>query len=456
MYALLAHRRVLTPIGRTGLAPKAETTIEFRSMGCFNGLNQTNAFASKEPAFQGDTTFLSAIDGSGVNHGAGIYGSFNAVEMGLLTNIRLQYEAGPWEVIALGWVQDGYGGLAEVSIPAGFNLPNPTMGANQENCPLIGNMLLSEGFQDFYYDGFDGGQRRTRRVLTPNEQFMSNLLKWSMREDFYGFPNRAAYGRPPEHKGQDSRFMMALHRNRIQNSGCAFQFVGSERPSGQAVSYLQAWRNTARLNVGGWTGPNRAKYNTITQVIRPRMSASASWIAILDMFTNHGSDSCISAMAGQAYIAYATKHGFWNTKNLYRCQGSMIREGRYNKGGQADAIAAALSQKLSRIRHPAISHDLADHWDTMMRVISLENNLRSWLDPANLQSLRRDPVRYLEGFSNAARQYSVVDPHTSIQRWLAIANAIPDLAAPVTPTAASDGAGLGFVQWTSQAAETVH
>ena len=449
MYALLAFRRTLVNTGGDNIT---ETSFEFRNMGCFNGLNTANAFRDQQANWDGDVVFHSNAQGQGVTSGHGFYLPNGPSDLlAQLTRARQGYTLKPWQCIAIGWIQDYYGQLSYDCSP---QRPIPTERATSMS-PFVGNILMHEGFQDYYYDGVTGGQGRTKRVLTPNEQFLSNLLRFSQGENFYGFSPYAPSLNNVKSPHQHSRFLNALHSNRFCGN-CAFQFVGSERPSGQAVSYLQTWRNTARYSHTGWS-QKESEYNLLVNVVRPMLSTSESFIPILDMLTNHGSDSCITAMAGHNYIAYATKIGFWNTKNLYRCQDSMITEGRYNKGGQADAIKASLASHISRARgYQSRISELRTAFDGMLSTISQERSLSQMV---TLGNIRRNATRasvFADEVRAAVLRVLDNNPKTHLIAWLDLVRAMPDFQAPVTPPARSDGAAMGFVQWTSQLPETTH
>ena len=449
MYALLAFRRTLVHTGGDSIT---ETSFEFRAMGCFNGLNTTNAFRDQPANWDGDVVFHSNTQGQGVTKDRGFYlphGPSDRVAQ--LTFARQRYTLGPWQCIAIGWIQDHYG---QLSYDCPTSRPAPTNYTTSMS-PFIGNILMHEGFQDYYYNGINGGQKRTKRVLTPNEQFLSNLFKFSQAEDFYGFSPYVQTLAQTKYPQQHSRLLNALNANKFCGN-CAFQFVGSERPSGQAVCYLQTWRNTARYSHTGWPQKD-SEFDLLVNVVRPALSTSESFIPILDMLTNHGSDSCITAMAGHNYVAYATKVGFWNTKNLYRCQDSMITEGRYNKGGQADAIKASLAGHIGRAQgYSSRMSELQMAFDWMLSMISQE---RSFAQMVTLGNLRRNATR-VSAFANevhaAVLRILGNQPKTHLTTWLGLARAMPDFQAPVTPPARSDGAAMGFVQWTSQLPETTH
>jgi hypothetical protein len=452
MYAILAFKR--TYIGPEE-AIRRMVSFEIISMGCFNGFNNPRAF---EPGVVGgsrDLTIEIAANGQLLVDDTGLVVAFGGTTGGTtrLNGELRGFRETSCETLAVGYVSYLTGSTQRNQ--AGITGAN--MGVTSTNGkadPYVGSLLLREGFLENYRDPISGGLVRTLRVLTPNEKLLSDIL--TPIED-----GRAPLR--PELRDTQSRLAVTMTANR-QWRGSLYQFVGSERPSGQAIAYLQAWRNTSEYTTSNGFDGARGQLAACQRLAMTNQWRNKSVIAVLSHMFNHGDDSDIITFAGNHYLSYCTKVGFWNTTNLFRDQTSMMTEGRYNKGGQSAAIRDRLYNVRSlRSRaqwHDLWNIDLGKELDDIKRTFNAHADLAYQVSPATLASLgstsytngQRD--RHLEAISSAIRTIWTADVPAKLTAFLTASEALPDLTIPVAAPPREEA--TGFVQWVSEATETVH
>ncbi len=345
-----------------------EVAFEVRSIGCFNGLNCANAFTPR-PAQYGNTSFdvvISNVAGDGTlprdwflgrtyradwSHGCLL--CQDNIAMAGLNEDRLTIGDGAgWECIGLGWLSyemgqfrsqyenpysdEHMGTWATTHHPRFTSQANYTIDA-RTSCLLARNTIAKT-----YYDGWDGSVRTSYRKVTPNEQFMRNLI--------------AKFG-----GGRPSNFITYFKGSRVlngimwndQHKMMHFEFVGSERPSGQAVSYLQVYRNTAeKLFAGGAThGLTLGQRQLFHTMYSHWAYAALDPIPMISMICNNGGDSDIVSFAGNQFVGYAMKYSLLECPYLYGNKNSMVVEGRYNKGNQSSDLRGNLDREIQRGAH---------------------------------------------------------------------------------------------------------
>lgn len=454
MYALLALKSRYT---QEGQPDRHLLTVQIISMGCFNGLNTPRAFDHGVAGGTDDLYIETNESGVPIRVSptvtlAKAWGGVNAERQRLALDFN-GWTAGPYETLGIGYINYQSGGQQKTL--SQLQATGRTE-SNGKACPWVGELLLREGFLATYRNPVLGGHTPTLRVLTPNEQYLSNC--------FSALENGAVTFEA-NMRDTTSKLASTVIANRTWR-GSLYQFVGSERPSGQAIAYLQAWRNCSEYSNGrGFEYSMKSgEHSLCVQLQGASAWRGKSVIAILSYLFNSGDDSDIITFSGNHYLSYCTKVGFWNTTNLYRDQSSMMSEGRYNKGGQSVAIR----QNLQRIRsmssrsatHAAWVPNLGGQLDTIRDGFNAVQNL---VQHTSLRS-----VQGMIGSSSAAQDNCIrqvgdymramwnANPMAHMNTFLNESNALPDLNVPVATSTARPTEPQGFVQWTSQAADTVH
>lgn len=455
MYALLATTQRFT---HETLAARIMLHVEIIQMGCFNGLNMTEAFVSQRAGGFRDLSIEIDETGNPVADESITANSFYArtYGAGASESTRMArafdgYTAGAKQTIGVGYINYNSGGAQRTT--AQMTPPPSNTNTNQKADPYVGELLYREGFMSPYRSPVTGVTRPSLRVLTPNEQILSNCFSAFERQT-RAFPDGFA--------NTLSRVAITVTHNKAWR-GALYQFVGSERPSGQAIAYLQAWRNCCEYSNNYGFAEVAGQRQTCQIIATNRAWDNVSVIAVLSHLFNSGDDSDIITFAGNHYLSYCTKVGYWNTTNLFRDQSSMLQEGRYNKGGQSSAIRDRLHRlrsMASRSEHHALwTVDLGKQLDTMRATYGAANRVA--------YDTRMD---YLAGFSTAGQtdKNNILNrirdnitamwnanPQGNLQTFLTEAQRLPDLTIPVAATTPAQPA-TDFVQWQSQAAETLH
>lgn len=322
MRALIAHRRLITDGNGHQVYHLA---IGIRNFACFNGFNVTGAFSKMMDT---DLNLVTGLQGQFTGQQGGYLR--NSAEVSSFTSGKT---AGPWECVAIGWMHSQV--LPSSSGPVRSR--DRTTGQWDQK---IGNALRREGHQARYYDAYNGVYLNSLRALTPNEQYLSNVFNVFEMEGRTPVPNDVM---------NLSSFATAMNFNYAM-CGCLYQFVGSERPAGQAVAFLQTFRNISEVQHTGWTGANQVKGNIIRmaydkldpvgQPQRPTAPRALSIIPLMDHLVNYGTDNAITCYAGNGVMLQGMRAGFWSLKEWFRDPRSMLEEGRYNKGSQSSTLMA--------------------------------------------------------------------------------------------------------------------
>lgn len=279
--------------------------FERRDMGCFNGLNTTNAFTPR------------LLKSNSLNNNVAIIEKHDR-------NVRLiqrtEDETRDWEFMALGWMTDFYTDAAA---------------ARRGNLPIdyaASHISCSETFS----------HQNSLRRLTPNEAELKALV---------GRIEALEFAFVADH---NNLIFTVLRLNREFNNHMAVDFVGSERNTGMAVAYLQVFRNTSRnmSDSGGsqhtYTAQLRMAYRIGLIDHNGNSKLRYPGIIMSNMF-NHGSDSDIFSFAGPVVHNQAKVHGLFSLEQFFRDTRPMVEEGRYNKGGQSDTLEANVAARYREL-----------------------------------------------------------------------------------------------------------
>jgi len=444
MYALVVFKRNMT---HPTEPPHCQLGFEVRQFGCFNGFNMTDAFTVNRTQEGFDLIVDTNTTGAPFVELGVIQRAYPRGFHGQEREAHVGWSASAWECLGIGWLCHTIGGAqnktrADVA-------PVNTPGANKCS-PSVGVLLGRESYHATYYDGNTGDMRRTIRELTPNEQFLSNFGHFSQRSTAY-FSDAHC---------RTSRVALA-YSTTIMYQNCNHAFVGSERNSGQAVSYLQAFRNAAEQNIAGWA-MKQGTFDFLARVVPQFMGHTRSVIALLSYFTNGGSDSDNITFAGTAYGSYCLRVGFWKTAELYRDTSSMLVEGRYNKGGQSDSIDRKL-RALIRSRGVQAQFNPDTTGLNIMDInggLTVAQSLVQYGTTARINQYRGQAERLVTEYRNLIDRYFATDVGNTLNRYCAQALALPDLTyvpppAPRLPTTRADGAAMTFVQWVTHTEEAI-
>ena len=457
MRALIAHRRLVTS---SGDVQKYELAIGSRNFACFNGFNVEGAFNKQnDPEV---VHMVTDLDGR----------FFNRNEDWLETNSkRTQFShgkhAGPWECVGIGWIYNG--AQANALGPMNGRALAPGVKAYDFT---IGNALRREGFMGRYYDAWNGGYVQSIRQLTPMEVYLSRVFSQFEIENQQQVPSIIQ---------QASSFAAAVHWNN-SNAGCLYQFVGSERPSGQAVAFLQTFRNVSEVQYSGWTGTNQMKYNLIVNAynrINRAGNSTESIYPLMDHLVNYGTDNAITCYSSAGVMLHGMKYGFWTLSEFFHNTASMVVEGRYNKGAQSNNLKGKYETGC-RVFDIVVDPNARELFDTLKNattqqpptleaMVSYENVMRN----AANRTLDRLTTQLIEGIQSIARsdQTATVTRIVEVMRAHGDARRPPEPVAPpaprvapvapnavgqgaaqsATPRNATAGAAVGFTQWTSTA-----
>lgn len=449
MYALLAIRKTFT---HATLPTRHRIDFQIVPMGCFNGFNTGLAFTRGAAAGQQDDLSIET-DTAGVptvTFGATAAWGGSASQHQERDRSFAEYTPGPDDTLGIGWLTYLCGATQKTTTNM---LPeqNGKTAANMKASPYMGAALYRENFFQSYRNPVTGRQSSTLRVLTPNEATLSNCLT----------PFNARMMTFSDSALASSKLAVAFQTNYMWN-GALYSFVGSERPSGQAIAYLQTFRNAAENSVQEGFTYTLGELGLITSITSNRDYDNNSLVAVLSKLFNHGDDSDIVSFAGNHYLSYCTKVGFWNTTMMFRCTDSMMDEGRYNKGGQASAIRDKLHRARSmqsRSAHHALwTSELGSELDRIRRVTQEYQNLATHTNPTTLNAYsgnrftQADKNRLIEQIGASIRNIWACDTPSQLNSFFRRAAELPDLnvIAPTTPVVAP----AGFTEWVATAHET--
>lgn len=434
MYALLAFQRP-----DAANAGRIQIAFEIRSFGCFNGFNTAGAFTPLNNGGSFDCIFSNVnpeVDGT---NGAGLTVSVDRDQLvdpsgwTLLGIGYLSYDAGSWVPMGPNFTYS----LRSAGLPGSYN-------------GQLSNLLNRNGILRRFIDNWDGGWITTTRVLTPRENILANFLG-----NFIEQP--PMFLRTEETRA--SRMLNALLYSR-QYSYQLFQFVGAERPSGLAISYLQIWRNFAEKNANGFNSDQNLRDFLCTSIY-PRWPETVDVLPLLSMLTHNGGDSDIVYFAGNDFCVYAMRHGLFNCAHLYRDSRPMEVEGRYNKGAQSVSISNNLLGFIDRSASLRIQLDSArNSLQTLADHISDVRAVPNLLNMGVVKNIRAGVTNREAAINHATNVFTRVvntNPSTLLVQLHRDLSVIESTASPSVPAIPSNGAAQGFVQWVAQAdAQTIH
>lgn len=458
MYGLLAFKR--PDPNNPGFD---QVAFEIRSYSCFNGFNQQNAFmALRDPNYQNFDLVVSNVNPDGRLAGARHPRRENIHTLESGQDVPLMRDNANWECLGLGVAL--YAAASNVTfgnIEEGAPTPRVDYRITSSTDTSVMNRKVTtlaniNGIQREYWIG--SHKFPTRRQFTPNEDYLSNFFqlfqdgRFDAMKGFIGM----------------SRVFQLLARNWNHQSGL-YQFVGSERPSGLAVSYLQIWRNTMEKNSGGWS--NRMDVLQALQYLYDQYipgPRTLDVMPILSAWLHNGDDSDIVNFAGGGFVAYSARHGLFNQVQFYRNTVTMLEEGRYNKGGQSDAISRNFNRTLGELNSnvvPLISEAIsammcvkdgmneqaalrdlvANTKDGLMWYVTNEPNKRCY------DNLMKESVA---NFERLMRSVTVKPMHQKIQEMLEVISKVPDFRKPAKVAQAVpelSKSPMGFSTWAAQA-----
>lgn len=450
MHAILAFKRPSLIEGRYQLA------YEIRNFGCFNGFNTPDAFTT-HPTHNGAGRFDVIFDGL-MENGAlppdyfwgGVHNpQFNAGNSYHRPKNELNFdnvtvtgmpsdellisayteEGRPWECIAIGYLAYAVAGCGlQYQAPA---VQNPTTGhwvnpqwngyfqPQASSYGMNGRvtaLLNRNRISSTYYNHYSGDTMTSHRDPTDNEKFLQSFLH-SMRAEVV--PAEMRYSL------KSSRMIIAICHAADYHE-LTFDLVGSERPSGLAVSYLQAYRNISEKIWNGMKGTivDKASETCLLSLAENWPYSQLDPIPLMSYVCNNGDDSDIIAFAGQKFVMYATKMGLFNCANLYRRSDSMLIEGRYNKGGQSLHISNEMTNKIAA-RGPQVYTAFDQAMATVTKLNDFNLHLRKQPDvnglAASLQTYATS-VYQNSAYTNAEKENRILAKATEqaadVANWL--------------------------------------
>lgn len=407
MQALIAYKHSTNP---------DLVAIEIRQMTCFNGLNTSNAFATKNNNASFDVTVLNR-------------GTANSCEIN-----PPRPTTGQWDVIGLGWLSH----LATSSMSAD-NIPQH-MSGNRE---IVAMLLNLEHVTGQYLNNQSYVMATGTRERTPNEILIGRTV---MALTVRSANPRGAFWKACQYNTSYQRSL--------------FDFVGSERPSGAAVAYLQVYRNTSN-NLTAPLSPKLSAANALLHHIDPRGALVAagtfkSFIPLLSRLFNNGSDSDIFSFSETPYITLqGLHHGVFSLAPFFSDSRPMTQEGRYAKGSQSDSLRRNVVERATRL-----NLNNADHRIT---IIESFEALRSIEEAANFSSMMINPTAAQNNITRAWETYNRVSQgrpfNATVTNFASLvagfadirqANVSSELSASTERVA---GSSVNFHQWVAQATQ---
>jgi hypothetical protein len=440
MHALLIHKAPIE--GGTRFIFSA------RSMTCYNGLNTQNAFS----IVWSDLSLVVDLSADLLANPNGVPAEDFIAGINTSSNNVLRDSTVGAELIGLGYLSD----VSFSSIESSSNFETVLASLRQtihDYCPsnlsgvksYVGALVNRETFFGSYYDE-DAGLVASLRKRTDNEKLIAKVLTRICTSPDRGMSYR--------HFSQASKDRLAglLPRSGILRafctyedySGMTFALVGSERPSGLAVAYLQAWRNT----VQGWKSKVAAhSFLVQLQRITPRGN---SVLPVLSAIFQGSDDSDIISYTCPTFQRAVYKHTIFQLGHLFRDSRPMIQEGRYNKGGQSSVIES----NTLRLLPTAGARPGVNLLDLALQFRHISDMIQHF-SPSNLAAYRYDATALTNAWTSRGR--TMTGPDVLWTTFKTEAMGQGSLLAPEVPQVATDGAAQGFVAWVStNAAETVH
>ena len=505
MYAIVAFKR---PSAR--YEGFYEVAFDIRDFGCFNGFNVADAF-TPNPSDYGNLYFdlwFDKVHQSGeirewttgvlptLGDRIAMRGSPNA-EVGRIADPNTNRITGaPWECLGIGWMAYSVGSQVLPYIDPIENgryrdtttANGPYFGLNSNSNPnnspnYAPPMLNRNTIWGRYYDPHTGGYQASRRDFTPNERFLERLFH-SIESN--GHTNQQYFYRA-------SRMWNAIAFSR-EYRYMLFDMVGSERPSGLAVAYLQIYRNTCeKMSNGGaglgarWTAGSKILMS-MKQGHQPMRAGERRYnpwpmeldtMPVLSFLFHNGDDSDIVNFAEDWFIGYAIKHGLLNCGHMFRDSRPMVEEGRYNKGGQADALCnkthdEVAKRKCTDLFRPVGNalQKLNEYLGFMQRKPDVEYAMRNYMSTVagNETDVARGVMEQAAATANNeaqfARQLGAIgdwikespnyNVHAAVEALVGASKELPSfrqphVEKPKEKATRKSSKPMGFAEWTGQA-----
>ena len=419
MQALLAYRRVNpeVPLG-------FDVGFEIRSMTCFNGFNTQNAFRTVTPAVSGELKLILP----GGDHRQAIYSPDRSNDI----------QGRPWEFIALGWLNEI---VTKKSTFATFIEQRTSLRGIEWACSILNREHILGRYEDWYLSQMVTGVRDR----TPNEVFLGNILRTlgDTASDSWA-------------EGFETNPMAWAIQSHGEFQCILYDFVGSERPSGLAVAYLQVYRNVART-LAFTTGDESG---TISRMVQTCMgfdrnltqNTFKSFVPVMSAFINNGSDSDIFSFAtAPALPLQIMKFGTFSIGDFMDNSVSMSVEGNYVKGHQSSGLATKIID--ATVRSGQTVGDCG--FSGLGNVTRVMATFASFAQPTRLTSY--GAKAFIEGIqSQFAAIRQLPDMSTLPARVREAMRTFVDLRTPVVPQTRTAGAASGFLQWAEQSAASVN
>lgn len=438
--------------------------FESRNMGCFNGLNSNNAFdfpksgstnvvlSSGQQDLRGEWTANSRGPAEGL-----IRQEMDNSEAATLFNQS--------ELVALGWITEGYTQAQpeQIANSGMFSHAIPSIMAYYNTLEHIVGP----------YNPWSHNQEQTRRDLTPNEHRAKNVLRLlhtiPLSTPNIIIPNEGlTYEQAVRvgHSALRNKLLATLCHSRRYYSNMLFDLVGSERPSGTAVAYLQVFRNVTRSYTTDWSTGNAQLRNAKEQLVKSCLNANAggthhkSVVCLLSQVYNHGSDSDILSFASNYILPFSMRFGYFALQGFFGDTRSMVDTGRYVKGSQS----ANLQANFSTAMHPWMGTigSESSFREFMNTLLTYTTNVTNFQMYCNIGRANR-MVQSLDQFMSSVRQYAEplfrIDTANLAQDLTRLAGRFPDVRVAPHPESTENrtqGAAAEFTQWQEAVAATIH
>lgn len=466
MYALLIWKRKVVREG----VPALQFLFERRDMGCFNGMNREHAYTWGQHVYDYCEVGMEVPAAALTQDGDRIAGNLSAesfrtnavtVVGGALRShaifgASIRATVTNFECIGFGWISYTAHALNHGENHTDFYTKSSH--ARAKVPVVVDDLIAREDFFPSSRNTQTGNNRVNLREFTPNETEISRLLA-----PFNYGPNNSAYNL------NSSRSV--LPRQALVASGIArcielysflrrttMAIVGTERPSGLAVAYLQVMRNFGEQALQGFPNSPALSQFLNTSFDNGRrgcvLRLNDSALAYMSAFVNGGDDSDIISYSGARVPAAITRFSIWKLAHLFRNPSSMLVEGRYNKGGQSDSLRRNLDVKLTQLRDTS---RIPAGIGRVPGILNEVRNIESEVSYATMCARNFNVADIIAHVSDRIRRIS--NPMTIIEQFQADCAAMADVTVtvPQTPTLPTDGAARTFHQWVAtNDAATVH
>lgn len=419
MKALVAYTRMLNGQRHVG--------FEVRIMTCFNGFNSESAFTPKPN---------SVIDVSVNLEGVGSEAC----------TVRPSEASGTlWECIGMGWLSNNV--VAGEAFSAMLNSP-PNFAGNREQ---LTSMLNIEHITNRVTSMSSYSWVAGTRVLTEHEGWIGTALAQLKAAAVDSIPQSESV------RLRGSLMYCAVHLNPY-HQWCLYDFVGSERPSGAAVSYLQVYRNTSQniLNVS-----NTVKLQSVAALLvcidpggHHYKTTFKSFMPILSNLFNAGGDSDIFSFADSPFVALqAMRFGTFSLSNFYLDSRPMTTEGRYAKGQQSIKLAekVARAARERQLIPSNFTNGVKKAWEIQQAFVSVFSPLQFFTRSLHSQSVAIESALAVARRDLPEPQAVGINLRASLTRMTDLNIPLVPVSPTVTEAAArSAGAAAGFQVWVSQ------